>query len=73
LCYISNLEEFMAVFLSKSEASKYLLGYEDIPYINLLLQKGLIGLRPLPYKNTSKKIYKGDLDKFISQLPLVKG
>lgn len=63
----------MSQFLNKTEASIYLLGYEDIKYINKLLQEGKLGYRHLPFKRTSKKIYKGDLDKLIQGLPLVEG
>lgn len=56
-------------FFNKTEASIYLLGYEDIDYINELLKRKILGFRILPYKNTSKKIYKGDLDKLIQGLP----
>lgn len=60
-------------FFNKSEASIYLLGYEDVAYINKLLKEKLLGFRNLPFKKTSKKIYKGDLDRMIQGLPLVEG
>lgn len=59
--------------LTKTEASIYLLGYEDREYINYLIQEGYIGIRVLPGKKTHKIIYEGDLQKFIESQPYVNG
>lgn len=66
-------ESYFPLMLSKAQASEYLIGYKDIDYINYLLHEEFIGIRILPNKNTSRVIYRRDLDNLIDNLPLRKG
>jgi len=63
----------MAELLTKSEASIYILGYEDRKFIDDLLAKKKIGIILLPDKKTKKIIYRKDVDRFLENLPRYEG
>lgn len=71
--YLNKVEFNMAEMLTKTEASIYILGYEDRKFINDLLKSKQIGVRLINGVKTKKIIYKKDIDKFLENLPTYVG